>query len=147
MANLTHGDAQDLLDRYKRALEARDVESLMSLYAPEAEHREHPFREPRAGSNAIRAMWNDIAANQAHVEFDAETIWVVGATVLASWHGAYTDRTNSNRVRLRGFMSLELDEQGRVTRLREWPSSEVVGKDSTLGAADRVPQRGGTDGE
>jgi ketosteroid isomerase-like protein len=139
--DLTPGDGQDLLDAYKRAWERRDVDAAMALYADSAEHRDHPFRDPYVGSNAIRAMWNDIAANETHVEFDAERVWVVGRTVLSSWHAAYTDRTNSDRIRMRGFMTLELDDRRKITRLREWPLSKVVGKDSTYesaGDADRT---------
>jgi ketosteroid isomerase-like protein len=132
MRELTHGDAQDLLQAYKRAWEKRDVDAAMELYAPEAEHRDHPFGDPFVGQLAIRGMWNDIAINEAHVEFDAERVWVSGSTVLASWHAAYTDRTNADRVRMRGFLTMELDEQRRVRRVREWPVSKVVGKDSTL---------------
>jgi SnoaL-like protein len=129
--DLTPGDGQDLLAAYKRAWERRDVELAISLYAGDAEHRDHPFRDPYVGSNAIRTMWNDIAANEAHVEFDAERVWVVGRTVLSSWHGAYTDRTNGDRVRIRGFMTIEVNNERKITRLREWPVSRVVGKDST----------------
>lgn len=132
MQSLTHGEAQDLLERYKRAWEQRDPDLAMDLYAPDAEHREHPFREPFRGANEIRAMWNEIAANEANVEFDAERIWVSGPSVLASFHAAYTDRSNADRVRMRGFMTLELDDARRVTRLREWPASQVVGRDSTF---------------
>ena len=130
--DLTPGDGQDLLDAYKRAWERRDVEAAMALYAEDAEHRDHPFRDPYVGSNAIRAMWNDIAANEVHVEFDAERIWVAGRTILASWHAAYTDRTNSDRIRIRGFITLELNDARKVLRVREWPLSVVVGKDSTV---------------
>lgn len=141
MPELTHGDGQDLLERYKRAREARDPDAAVALYAPEAEHRAHPFRDPFVGHNAIRGMWNDIAANEGHVEFDAEGIWTAGRTVLASWHGAYTDRASAERVRLRGFITLELDDDGLVTRVREWPVSRVVGVDSTFRPepSERVP--------
>lgn len=139
MPPLTHGDAQDLLDAYKRAWERRDVDAVMELYTRDAEHRDHPFREPFVGGVAIREMWNDIALNERHIEFDAERIWVSGSTVLASWHAAYTDRTNADRVRLRGFLTMELDEQRRIRRFREWPVSQVVGTDATAGA--------GTEGE
>lgn len=132
MRELTHGDAQDLLATYKRVWERRDVDRALELYAADAEHRDHPFRDPFVGELAIRRMWNDIAANEAHVEFDAERIWVSGTTVLASWHGAYTERASADRVRMRGFLTIELDTEGRVRRLREWPLSQVVGKDSTL---------------
>jgi ketosteroid isomerase-like protein len=137
-----HGDGQDVLERYKRAWEARDVDAIMELYAADAEHRDDPFRDPRLGANAIRAMWNDIATNEVNVEFDAERIWVSGRTVLASWHAAYTDATNGDRVRMRGFATLELDPAGLIKRLREWPVSRVVGRDSTYSPVRR-PESGG----
>jgi hypothetical protein len=137
MPTLTHGDAQDLLERYKRARERRDPDLAVSLYREDGEHRDDPFREPYVGVNAIREMWNDIAATQTNVEYDAERIWVSGTTVLASYHGAYTRQTNAERVRVRGFMTIELDEAGSIARLREWPVSGVVGTDSTFRAEPR----------
>ena len=128
---LMHGDGQDVLERYKRAREARDVDAVMELYAPDAEHRDDPFHEPYRGGNAIRAMWNDIAGSEVNVEFDAERIWIAGRTVLAAWHAAYTDVTSGDRIRLRGFATFELDAAGLIERLREWPVSNVVGRDST----------------
>jgi len=139
MRDLTHGEGQDLLERYKRAWQGRDPDAAMALYAPRAEHRDHPFRDPYQDENAIRGMWNDIAANEDHVEFDAERIWVAARTVLASWHAAYTDRTSGERVRLRGFATFELDEAGLIQRLREWPVSRVVGMDSTFRSEPVAP--------
>jgi ketosteroid isomerase-like protein len=129
---LTHGDAQDLLEGYKRAWEQRDPDRLVELFAPDAEYRRDPFDEPMRGHNAIRAYWNEIAATQVHVEFDAERIWLVERTVLASWHAAYTRQADAQRVRVRGFMTLELDDQGKVSRYRGWWHRREVGKDSTL---------------
>jgi hypothetical protein len=83
------------------------------------------------GANAIRAYWNEAAESQVHVEFDAERIWVSGRTVLASWHAAYTRRATAERVRLRGFMTLELDADRLISRFRSWPAERVVGLDST----------------
>jgi ketosteroid isomerase-like protein len=140
MRAIQHGDAQDLLDAYKRAWEGRDVDAVMDLYAADAEHRDHPFRDAIVGHGAIRAMWNDIAANEVDIEFDAEGIWVSGATVLASWHAAYTDRTNADRVRMRGFLTMELDDARRITRLREWPVAQVIGR--AAGAEARSDRAG-----
>lgn len=138
MQPLTPGDGQDLLERYKLAWERRDPELAMELYGEDAEHRDQPFREPFRGANEIRAMWNDIALNETHVEFDTERIWVNGATVLASYHAAYTDRTTGERVRMRGFMTIEVDDEGHISRLREWPTTQVVGVDTTF-RPDRQP--------
>src|SRR6185312_11384196 len=102
-------DAQDLLQRYKRAWERRDPDLAMELYRDDAEVRLDPFDEPARGANEIRAIWNDVAATQDHVEFDAERIWVVAETILTSWHVAFTRRSNSERVRIRGFSTFEVD--------------------------------------
>ena len=132
----THGDAQDLLERYKQAWEKRSPDMALELYSRDAEIRLDPFEEPASGLNAIREIWNEVAATQDHVEFDAERIWVVERTVLASWHAAFTRRSNSERVRIRGFSTFELDGDGLIQRQRQWAQSRVVGQDSTHRAVE-----------
>jgi limonene-1,2-epoxide hydrolase len=131
MPNPTPGDAQDLLASIKRGWEGRQPDAIVELFAKDADYRENPFTQPLSGHNAIRARWNDIVARQVHVEFDAERIWVSGATVLAAWHAAYTRRRTAERVRVRGFTALELDDEGKIWRMRQWPVSRVVGTDET----------------
>ena len=132
MPNLTPGDAQDILARYKAGWEQRDPDKLMDLFSDNAEFRANPFEADLTGANAIRAYWNDFAANSANTEFDAERSWAAGATVLASFHAAYTRRADGGRVRLRGFMTFEVDDDKRVVRFRQWPVERLVGNDSTL---------------
>ena len=86
--SLTPGDGQDLFARFKQAREDRDVDVLLELYREDAEYRPDPFAATLEGAVAIRAHWNEIAAAQVSVDFDAENIWVSGRTVLASWHSA-----------------------------------------------------------
>jgi limonene-1,2-epoxide hydrolase len=132
MRDLSHGEAQDVLDAYKRAWETRDPDAAVELFSPDAELRRDPFEEPLRGANAIRAYWNQAAESQAHVEFDAERIWASGRTVLASWHVAFTVRATAQRIRARGFMTLELDDRGKVWRARQWWHTREVGTDSTV---------------
>jgi hypothetical protein len=127
--SLTPGDGQDLLARFKAAREGRDVDAMLELFGEPAELRLDPFAPALADSNAIREHWNAVAAGQVEIEHDAERIWVAGRTVLASWHEAYTRRETAERVRVRGFSSLELDGQGLVRRMRSWPVERVVGRD------------------
>jgi ketosteroid isomerase-like protein len=134
MPQLSHGDAQDLLDTFKRGWESRDPDTVVDLFREDAEYRLDPFSDQLVGSNDIRAHWNDIAAGQAHIEFEAERIWVAGVTILASFHAAFTRRRTGERVRRRGFMTLELDDDGLVWRFRQWPLEQVVGRDSTFKA-------------
>jgi ketosteroid isomerase-like protein len=135
---LTPGDGQDILAHYKRAWEKRDPDAMSELFADDAEYRVDPFVTPLHGANAIREHWNDVAAGQAHVEFDAEHVWVSGRTVLANWHVAYTRRESSARVRVRGFSTIELDESGSISRMRDWPVTHEVGTDTKF-KPDPVP--------
>lgn len=138
---LTPGDGQDLFARFKRAREKRDVDAMLELYGPDAEYRTDPFAEPLSGSVAIRGHWNDVAAQQAHVEFDVERVWVSGPTVLASWHAALTLRETASRIRVRGFSTVELDDSGAITRMRDWPLRREVGTDSKFDP-QREPETG-----
>ena len=136
MPAYTHGDAQDFLERYKQAWEKRSPDLALELYNRDAEMRVDPFDEPASGLNSIREVWNDVAATQDHVEFDAERIWVVERTVLASWHAAFTRQSTSERVRIRGFSTFELDSDGLIQRQKQWAQSRVVGQDSTHRAVE-----------
>lgn len=129
---LTPGDGHDVLARFKRARETRDPEMMLELFGDDPEYRVEPFSTPLTGAIEIRAHWNRIAAEQAQVDFDAERVWVSGRTVLASWHGAYTRRADARRIRVRGFSTLELDDAGLITRMRDWPAAREVGTDSRL---------------
>lgn len=128
--NLTPGDGQDVLAQFKRAREGRDVDAMLEFFAEEAEYRSDPFEAPLQGSLAIREHWNRVAAEQAHVDFDAERVWVSGRTVLASWHAAYTRHDTADRIRVRGFSTIELDDGGSIARMRDWPLAREVGPDT-----------------
>ena len=145
MPALTPGDGQDLFARLKTASEERDVDLAVSLFRDDAEYRPDPFEEALVGANAIRAAWNEAVASRANAELDAEQVWTVGQTVLARWHGAYTRRVDAQRVRERGFMTLELDDEGRIARLRAWTLTREVGIDGTF-SPERGSVGGGTHG-
>jgi limonene-1,2-epoxide hydrolase len=140
MAPLTPGDGQDLLAAFKKGWERRDPERIVALFDERADYRASAFSEPLSGANAIRALWNQLAAERANAEFDAERVWVSGQTVLASFHGAYTRRSDAMRVRVRGFMTFELGapatdgERPLVERYRAWPLEREVGRDATFTA-------------
>ncbi len=127
---LTPGDGQDVFTRFKQAREKRDPDLMVVLFAADAEYRPDPFEPPMAGSNELRAHWNKVAMEQTHVAFDAQRVWVAGRTVLGSWHAAYTRQESGERVRLRGFTSMEIDRSGLITRLRAWPLERSIGTDS-----------------
>jgi uncharacterized protein (TIGR02246 family) len=138
-----HAAGQDLLDAWKRAWEGRDPDRFMALFGPDAELRPDPFEPPLAGANAIRAHWNAFAAANVHTEFDAERLWVADGFILASWHGATTDRATAARRRHRGFLAFEIDADGLIERARGWPVTREVGVDSTASPEPVTAGEGG----
>jgi ketosteroid isomerase-like protein len=144
---VTPGDGQDVLARFKDAREQRDPDLMLALFAEDAEYRADPFEAPVCGALALREHWNQVAATQDDVDFDAERVWVAGHAVLASWHAAHTQRATGHRLRERGFYAFELDGAGLVARLRAWTVSRVVDRDGAVspeGAAATVGE--GEDG-
>jgi uncharacterized protein (TIGR02246 family) len=139
---LTPGDGQDLFARFKHAWEKRDPDAMLELFGDDAEYRVDPFMQPLTGAVAIREYWNAIAAEQVHVDFDVQRVWVSGRTVLASWHAAFTRAVGSERIRIRGFSSVEIDDAGRIARMRDWPVSRAVGTDSKYKPQDMPEQAG-----
>jgi ketosteroid isomerase-like protein len=118
--NLDHAAAADLLERYERAWEAFDGDAWTDLFTEDAEYHEDPFEPPLVGHNDIRAYLLKAAEAQDQVDMTVERHWVAGTTVLAAWHASYVARTGHARVRLAGFMTLEIADDGRIARLREW---------------------------
>ena len=118
--SLDHAAAGDLLDRYALAWQDFDGDAWTSLFTEDAEYHEEPFEPPLVGHNAIRAYLLQAAEAQEQVEMTVERHWVVGATVLAAWHAGFVRRSGRERVRLAGFMTLEIADDGRVSRFREW---------------------------
>jgi hypothetical protein len=72
------------------------------------------------GRNAIRAYLLAESERQEQVEVTFERHWVAGSTVLAVWHASYVKRSDRARVRLAGFMVMELADDHRIARFREW---------------------------
>ena len=117
---LDYAAAGDLLERYGRAWQTFDGDAWVDLFAEHAEYHEDPFEPPLVGHNAIRAYLLEASRSQHQVEFTVERHWVSGSTVLAAWHASFVRRPGAARVRLAGFMTLEIGTDGRVERFREW---------------------------
>ncbi|HUP54076.1 MAG TPA: nuclear transport factor 2 family protein [Methylomirabilota bacterium] len=117
---MDHASAADLLDRYKAAWESFDGDAWTDLFTADAEYHRDPFEPPLVGSNALRAYLLKLAESQDQVEMTVERHWAVGETVLAAWHASYVQVSSRARVRVAGFMTLEIAAGGRVSRYRGW---------------------------
>jgi hypothetical protein len=115
-----HASAADLLDRYKRAWETFGGDAWTDLFTADAEYHRDPFDPPMVGSNALRAYLLKLAESQDQVEVTFERHWSVGETVLAAWHASYVQVPTRARVRVAGFMTLEIAGDGRISRYRGW---------------------------
>lgn len=140
--DLRPGDGQDVLARFKLARERREPDLMLELFRADGEYRADPFEPPVHGGLALREHWNRVAAEQVDVDFDAERVWVAGRTVLASWHGAFTHHASGVRVRVRGFSTLELDDEGSIARMREWSVRRDVGAATGHPSAGPLEQTG-----
>ena len=114
-----YATAAELLDRFKAAWETFDGDAWTELFTDDVEYHEDPFEPPLVGSNAVRAYLLAAAEHQEQVAFTVERHWVVDPTVLVAWHAGYVQRSDRARVRLAGFMTLDIRD-GRISRLREW---------------------------
>jgi ketosteroid isomerase-like protein len=118
--NIDHATGSDLLDRYGQAWESFDGDAWTALFTDDVEYHADPFEPPMVGHNAVRAYLLKAAERQEQVEFTVERHWVAGSIVLAVWHASFVHRGDAARVRLAGFMTLEIADDGRIARLREW---------------------------
>lgn len=117
---ISYAAGGDLLERYRIAWETFDGDAWVELFAEEVEYHEDPFEPPVVGHDALRAYLLEAAETQEQVEMTVERHWVVGSTVLAAWHASFIRRPGRARVRLAGFMTLDIEDNGRISRFREW---------------------------
>ena len=120
MSELTYAAAGDLLERYRRALLARDGDAFVELHAPDVEVHADPFQPPLAGHDAIRRRLLDASLTEEQVEFVFERHWIAPPTILAAWHASYVHRQTRARVRFAGFATFEIAGDGRISRARYW---------------------------
>jgi ketosteroid isomerase-like protein len=118
--SIDYAQAGDLLEAYGRAWQTFDGDAWVALFTEDAEYHEDPFDPPLVGHTALRAYLLKAAEAQDDVDFTVERHWVSGDTVLAAWHASFVRRAAGRRVRLAGFMTLEIAPDGRVARFRGW---------------------------
>jgi len=117
---LTYALGFDLLEALVAARCGYDGDRYTALFAEEAEVVLDPFAPPLAGHNDLRAYLNDAAEAERYYDLAIERHWVSGDTVLAAWHASWNRTTDDAKVRQAGFLSAEVGEDGRITRLRHW---------------------------
>ena len=117
---ISHAAAHDLLAALVDARARCDGDAFVALFAADATFAVDPFEPALAGHNALRAYLLEAAAERRDLDLVIERHWVSGDTVLAAWHGSWRRIADGATVRLAGFLSAEVGEDGRIGRLRLW---------------------------
>jgi ketosteroid isomerase-like protein len=117
---IDYAGAGRLLDAFSRAWHDFDGDAWVGLFTEDARYHGDPFSPPIEGHLGLRALLVESAEAQEDVEFTVERHWVAGDTVLAAWHASYRRRGTPDRVRIAGFMTMEVAADGRIDRLHEW---------------------------
>ena len=117
---IDYAAAGDLLDAYGAAWAAFDGDGWVAIFTEDAEYHEDPFSEPLVGHNALRAYLLHEAEAKRDVDLTVERHWVSGSTVLAAWHASWIARADGRSVRVSGFMTAEVADDGRISRFHEW---------------------------
>jgi ketosteroid isomerase-like protein len=123
--SIDYATAGDLLERYGTAWETFDGDAWVDLFTEDAEYIVDPFEDAIVGHNPIRAYLLAASREQRQVEFTVERHWVSGTTVLASWRAMFIREGTNERVRIAGFLTMELTD-GRISRLRQWTHRRAV---------------------
>ena len=110
--------ARHLVESYRQAYEARDVEQLMALFAADAEvtYAGRPFR----GQAAIRRLleWDARMCPTARVEDSGMGVVVDGRTIV--WERVVHLTNDGIPFEERAVTILELDDAGLISRLRTY---------------------------
>lgn len=117
---ITYAQGHDLLNALVRARQAYDGDAYTALFAEQAEVVVDPFAPPLAGHNDLRAYLNDAAEAERSFDLAIERHWVSGDAVLAAWHASWNRRSDEAKVRQAGFLAVEIGEDGRIVRLKQW---------------------------
>jgi hypothetical protein len=118
--SISYAQGHDILEALVRARIRCDGDAYTDLFREDAEVSLDPFAAPLAGHNALRAYLGQAAEDELHFDLAIERHWVAGSTILAAWHASWNRRADGAKVRQAGFLSAEVGEDGRISRLRFW---------------------------
>ena len=107
------------IERYRRAWETADEDEIADLFTPDARYRSSVFREPFAGTEAIREYWRRGAGSQHEVVVRMGRPIVTDARVAVEWWTTMVD-PDEGEVTLPGCLLLRFAPDGRCRDLWEY---------------------------
>lgn len=112
--------ARRWIDAWTRAWQALDAELLAPVYAPDAVHRSHPFREP--GNPIDYARWA-LAEEEGEPEVWMGEPIVAGDRAAIEWWACVVE--HGKQVSLAGTSIVRFDRDGRaIEQMDYWGQAE-----------------------
>lgn len=119
-ATITPAAAGSWLQRYGQAWRERSPDLAAALFAEDCRYFETPFGEPASGRQGVRDYWQAVPDGQTDIDFESRVVAVLAQTVVAHWTASFTRITSGTRVDLDGVFTLEFNDDGLCSVLREW---------------------------
>jgi len=108
---------RDLIETFGSGWERGDVETVCSVFTPDAVFIETPFSSPDRGIQAIRAYWGEVPMHQAEIFFKAGEIFVAGPWFATEFQCKFRRRRTGERVDARGAIFCETKD-GKISEMR-----------------------------
>ncbi|HEV2999409.1 MAG TPA: nuclear transport factor 2 family protein [Solirubrobacteraceae bacterium] len=105
------------IERFYRAFDARDAETMNALYAPGA-----TFSDPAFGTldgDEVRAMWTMLTRQATDLSVIASDVRADGDSGSAHWRAAYTFTATGRPVVNEIDATFRFDAQGRIVEHRD----------------------------
>jgi ketosteroid isomerase-like protein len=106
-----------LIDEFGRGWSKARVETLMSVFAPDAVFQETPFAEPLRGHEAVRGYWADVPLHQSEITFTSGEIFTVGPWFATEFKCTFRRRRTGEWVDARGAIFCETNGE-KITEMR-----------------------------
>jgi ketosteroid isomerase-like protein len=112
-------NAQEWIDAYFRAWEARDPEAAMALFTEDARYYDHPLQPPHEGQPGVRTYWATATSTQDRVKtrVGMPVVSADGRRAAVEWW--VTMLNGGAEVTLVGILVLRFAGDGRCEELRE----------------------------
>lgn len=103
----TRALGRSLIDTFGRGWSKSDLETLMSVFTPDAVFVETPFSEPQRGLAAVRRFWVEVPLHQSEITFTSGEIYAAGPWFSTEFKCVYRRRRTGEWVDARGAIFCE----------------------------------------
>ncbi len=106
-----------LIDTFGRGWEQGDVDTIASVFAPDAVFLETPFSPTESGLAAIRGYWSAVPKNHAEVVFRSGEIYEAGPWFATEFRCTYRRRRSGEKVEAKGAIFCQTQDN-KITEMR-----------------------------